>query len=54
MNEFKAPQAEKLQREMTLDSTKNVYAVVFVKDGSVVLKEVEVDGTPLSELLNTN
>lgn len=54
MNEFKAPKAEKLQREMTLDSTKNVYALVLVKDGSVVLKEVEVDGIPISEFLNTN
>ncbi len=54
MNEFKAPKAENLQREIAQDSTKNVYAVVHIKDGEVVLKDVEVDGIPLRELLNTN
>ena len=51
MNEFKAPQAEQAYREANRDSLKNVYALVYVKNGSGVLDKVMIDDKPIEEVI---
>lgn len=50
MEETKAYDAEKAYREVNRDSLKaNVYALVYIKEGQAVLKDVIIDGIPIQE-----
>ncbi|WP_422857727.1 GDYXXLXY domain-containing protein [Flagellimonas sp. S174] len=53
MEEFKAPEAEITYRESRRDTTKTAYALVSVKQGDAVLKDVLIDGVSIKELVNT-
>ncbi|MEM9078431.1 MAG: GDYXXLXY domain-containing protein [Bacteroidota bacterium] len=52
MEESKAYDAEVTYRESQRDTTKIAYALVHVKEGDAVLKDVLIDGTPIRELVN--
>jgi len=50
MEETKAYDAEKAYREVNRDSLKaNVYALVYIKNGQAVLKDVIIDGIPIQQ-----
>lgn len=51
MEESKAPEAETLYREYNLDEPngKPAYALVAVKDGNAVLKDIIIDDIPIRE-----
>lgn len=49
MEESKAPKAEKAYAETSSDSTKHAYAIVHIKEGDAVLKDVILDGIPIKE-----
>lgn len=51
MEESKAYDAEKIHRESGSNNRKTTYAVVAVKDGEAVLKDVMIDGIPIRELV---
>ncbi|WP_457616425.1 GDYXXLXY domain-containing protein [Lutibacter sp.] len=51
MEESKAPIAEELYREATQLKTTIAYALVSVKDGDAVLKDVFIDNTPIKEII---
>ena len=53
MEESKAYDAEITYRETRRDTTKTAYALVNVKEGDAVLKDVLIDGVPIAELVNT-
>lgn len=52
MDEFKAYDAELTYRESQRDTTKTTYALVNVKDGDAVLKNVMIDGIPIKDLVD--
>lgn len=52
MNEYKAPEAEKTYNSSVRDSSKNVYAVVAVKEGEAVIKDVLIDGIPIKDYVD--
>ncbi len=49
MEEFKAGDAEEAYRESLRDSAKSTYALVSIKDGEAVLKDVMIDGISIKE-----
>ncbi|MEL6485146.1 MAG: GDYXXLXY domain-containing protein [Bacteroidota bacterium] len=51
MEESKAYDAELTYRDSQLDSTQTTYALVHVKDGNAVLKDVLIDGVSIQELV---
>jgi uncharacterized membrane-anchored protein len=51
MEEFKAPLAEKVYRESLSDSTNVAYALVKIKDGDAVVKDIVINGISIKELL---
>lgn len=51
MEESKAYDAELTYRESQRDTTKITYALVNVKNGDAVLKDVLIDGIPIRELV---
>ncbi|MCG8310671.1 MAG: GDYXXLXY domain-containing protein [Cytophagales bacterium] len=51
MEEYKAPEAERLYNEFSRDSTTVTYAVVKIKDGEAVLEDVVVDGVSIAEII---
>jgi len=51
MEESKAKPAEDFIRESARDSLLSTYAIVMIKDGNAVLKDVMVDGVPIRELV---
>lgn len=51
MEEGKAPAAEKVYTEYRRDTTHKTYALVSVKDGDAVLKDVMIDETPIREMI---
>ncbi|MEM8938233.1 MAG: GDYXXLXY domain-containing protein [Bacteroidota bacterium] len=53
MEESKAYDAEITYRETRRDTTKTAYALVNIKEGDAVLKDVLIDGVPIAELVNT-
>lgn len=53
MEESKAYDAEITYRETRRDTTKTAYALVNVKEGDGVLKDVLINGVPIAELVNT-
>ncbi len=54
MEESKAKPAEDLVRESTRDSLLSTYAIVMIKDGNAVIKDVMVDGIPIKDLVEKN
>lgn len=50
MEESKAPIAESVYAEATLDTTKVAYALVRIKNGEAVLKDVLIDGITIQQL----
>lgn len=51
MEESKAYDAELTYRDSQRDSTQTTYALVHIKDGNAVLKDVLIDGIPIRELV---
>lgn len=51
MDEYKAPEAEITYRQSQRDTTNIAYAVVAVKAGEAVLKDVYIDDVPIREVL---
>lgn len=51
MEESKAYPAERAYIESQLDSTKTTYALVTIKNGEAVLKDVLIDGIPIREVV---
>lgn len=54
MEESKAYPAEQEYRASQLDSTKTTYALVSIKDGDAVLKDVMIDGVSIREIVKKN
>ncbi len=50
MDEFKAPKAESVYREATIDSSKITYALVKVWKGTTVIENVFIGDKPIAEL----
>ncbi|MEM9830725.1 MAG: GDYXXLXY domain-containing protein [Bacteroidota bacterium] len=49
MEEFKAPAAEQAYREAGNSTGRKAYALVMIKEGEAVLKDVLIDGVPIRE-----
>ena len=54
MEESKAPEAELTYAKSQRDTTKTTYALVRVKNGEAVLKDVMIDGISIVEIVKTN
>ena len=54
MEESKAYAAEQEYNVSQLDSTKTTYALVSIKDGDAVLKDVMIDGISIREIVKQN
>ena len=54
MEESKAYDAEVTYRDTQRDTSINTYALVSVKNGEAVLKDVLIDGTPIREIVKAN
>lgn len=54
LEESKAADAEIAYRESAIDSSQVAYALVAIKDGQAVLKDVLVNGVPVKELVEQN
>ena len=54
MEESKANEAELLYRQLQRDTSKTAYALVSVKNGDAVLKDVLIGGTSIRELVKAN
>ena len=54
MEESKAYDAELTYRQSQRDTSKITYALVSVKNGEAVLKDVLIDGISISEIVKTN
>ena len=54
MEESKAYDAEQEYMESQIDSTKTTYAVVSIKDGEAVLKDVMIDGVSIAKIVKRN
>lgn len=53
MEESKAPEAEKIYVQSSRDSTQITYALVSIKDGESVLKDVIIGGTSIKEIVKS-
>jgi uncharacterized membrane-anchored protein len=51
MEEFKAPLAEKVYRESLTDSSNVTYALVKIKNGEAVVKDIVINGISIKELI---
>jgi uncharacterized membrane-anchored protein len=51
LNEFKAPQAEKLYRESNRDSLTKTYALVKIKKGTAVIEDVIINNSSIKDLI---
>ena len=54
MEESKAYDAEQEYIKSQIDSTKITYALVNIRDGEAVLKDVLIDGVSIAEIVNKN
>jgi uncharacterized membrane-anchored protein len=54
MEEFKAPLAEKVYRESLSDSSNVTYALVKIKDGEAVVKDIVINGISIKELVKNS
>ncbi|MEJ7766817.1 MAG: GDYXXLXY domain-containing protein [Chitinophagaceae bacterium] len=53
MEEFKAPQAERIYGKVRVDSTAKAYALVNLLNGDAVIKDVYINDTLLQQVINT-
>ena len=53
MEETKAQAAEDMYRESIVDSTQVAYALVNVRNGEAVIRDVMINGTSISDLVKT-
>jgi uncharacterized membrane-anchored protein len=53
MGEFKANDAERAYNKSLQDTTRITYALVMIKNGEAVLKDVLIDGTSIEEIVKT-
>jgi len=53
MEESKAPAAEKVYSESLADTTKVAYALIYIKDGEAVIKDVLIDGVSIKEMVKS-
>ncbi len=53
MEESKAYDAELEYRKTEMDTSSNTYALVYIKNGRAVLKDVLVNGKPIQELVES-
>jgi uncharacterized membrane-anchored protein len=51
MEEFNVQQAEKINKDLQIDSNRVAYAQVSIREGKAVLKDVFVDGVSILELV---
>ncbi len=51
MEESKAEEAELIYRKLQTDTNRATYALVHIKDGAAVLKDVQIDGIPITEMV---
>ena len=54
MEESKAKPAEETYREANRDTSQITYALVHIKNGGAVLKDVVIDGKPIKEIVEEN
>ncbi|WP_111707260.1 GDYXXLXY domain-containing protein [Lutibacter citreus] len=54
MEEFKAKDAENTYRESQRDNMNKTYALVYVKNGEAVLKDVLINGKPIKQIVEEN
>lgn len=54
MEESKAPAAEQAYMESSRDARRSAYALVNIKDGEAVLKDVLIDGISIREIVKEN
>jgi uncharacterized membrane-anchored protein len=54
MNENKAPKAEKIYQEFSIKKKNATYALVAVKDGESVLKDVRINEVSIKDLASKN
>lgn len=54
MEETKAYEAEQAYIQSQQDTTKITYALVKIKNGNAVLKDVIIDGTSIKEIVKAN
>ena len=54
MEESKAPDAEQAYIQSQLDTTKITYALVKIRNGNAVLKDVIIDGKSIKEIVKAN
>ena len=54
MEEFKAPAAEQAYRDARRDAEKRGYALVAIKEGKAVLKDVLIEGVPIKEYIESS
>jgi uncharacterized membrane-anchored protein len=54
MEESKATDAELTYRQIQRDTSRITYALVSIKDGDAVLKDVFIDGTSIREIVKAN
>jgi uncharacterized membrane-anchored protein len=52
MEEYKAPQAEKIYREAMIDSAQRTYALVNLLNGDAVIKDVYINDTLIQQVIN--
>jgi uncharacterized membrane-anchored protein len=52
LEEHKAPEAERIYAQTVRDTAKVSYALVSVKDGEAVLRDLVIDGKPIGEILS--
>lgn len=53
MEEYKAPEAEKIYNETQIDFNIIAYALVKIKDGDAVLEDVMIDGESINDLVES-
>ncbi len=53
MEEFKAPEAEKIYADAQVNSSITAYALVKINEGEAVLTDVIIDGTSINDLVET-
>jgi hypothetical protein len=51
MEETKAPEAEEMYSASVIDSNQVAYALVMVKNGEAVIRDLVLDGIPIRELV---
>lgn len=54
MEESKAQEAEDTHRRAQRDTTRITYALVSVKNGDAVVKDILIDGISISEIVKAN